>query len=321
MAPFTTFCGLLTVAPKIFIFPEEFYLQVPSQRRLIPRDAQRAARSCSAVSSASLEAPGRRSEAPALCGVLSAFPSPDDIRLTRSEKYALDDIGQAATAVIAALRKAVQEAVTDAFRALLASRRLRLPADITLDAQSLLTRWSAGDTSPDLLRGIPKTTRTKPLPGHAHRTTTSSALAKPYPFRRDPSTWWPLQLCALRDGAHGSTEAGSRHNARRASPRLALDRRRHRPRGITDDTLQALPGNKHRTITSSALDRAWSFCGSPSISSSAPGGHCDRRGRHHHLRRRGGAVEAGYDTVWERVLGRRGLQLMEGRGGAVVGVL
>ncbi|KAI5781557.1 PUA-like domain-containing protein [Geopyxis carbonaria] len=166
--------------------------------------------------------------------------SPEDIRLTRSEKYALDDIGLAATAVlnapsptpalIAALRKAVQEApftkvslstrskVTDPFLALLSSRRLRLPVDITLDALSLITRWSAGDLSPDLLRGITKTTRTKPLPGHAHRTTTSSALAKPYPFRRDPSTpgangltigaWWPLQLCALRDGAHGSTEAG-----------------------------------------------------------------------------------------------------------------
>ena len=88
------------------------------------------------------------------------------------------------------------------------------PHDLRDIATILQRRWWKGDTDPNLMRGINKTT-SKTKDGNIH---TTHALDPKYPFRV-PSNyighgnltigqWWPLQICAVRDGAHGEIEAG-----------------------------------------------------------------------------------------------------------------
>lgn len=96
-----------------------------------------------------------------------------------------------------------------------------LPADIVLDAESILTRWRNEDFDPALLKGIELSQTIKRGAGGGSRNTkrnTHYKLEDNYPFKKNPHVpghngltigdWWPLQICALRDGAHGEMEAG-----------------------------------------------------------------------------------------------------------------
>jgi hypothetical protein len=99
-------------------------------------------------------------------------------------------------------------------------RDANVPDDIIEDARYLILRWGQGDFNVDLIRGIEKTRRKKSGKSgkKTKTTTTSSVLNKEYRFLRDATVpgsnglvmgqWWPLQICALRDGAHGELEAG-----------------------------------------------------------------------------------------------------------------
>jgi len=102
-------------------------------------------------------------------------------------------------------------------------RDANVPADIIEDARYLTLRWGQGDFNTDLIRGIEKTRRIKAgkpaKSGKKTKTmTTSSVVQKGYRFLQDPNIpgdnglvmgqWWPLQICAFRDGAHGELEAG-----------------------------------------------------------------------------------------------------------------
>lgn len=88
------------------------------------------------------------------------------------------------------------------------------PWDIAADAEALYLRWMGGDLDPDLMRGI------KVSKGvlHTGKKRTSYSLKKTNTKKRCSNTigsnnlingqWWPLRICALRDGAHGAQEAG-----------------------------------------------------------------------------------------------------------------
>ena len=87
--------------------------------------------------------------------------------------------------------------------------------DITNIATHLLNRWWAGDTNPNLLRGIH---RQRSKSAKTDRKHISYTLDTSYSFHVSShysgngslhnGQWWPLQICAHRDGAHGEVEAG-----------------------------------------------------------------------------------------------------------------
>jgi hypothetical protein len=89
-----------------------------------------------------------------------------------------------------------------------------VPWDIKLDAEMLYLRWENEDLDPDLLRGIEVRRRTNggKWSGMSRRISTG------YRFRWSSSflgeghlrngQWFPWQLSAVRDGAHGELEAG-----------------------------------------------------------------------------------------------------------------
>ena len=91
---------------------------------------------------------------------------------------------------------------------------VRYPEDIRLDCRALYFRWSNGNYDPHLLRGITSTTSKK----QDDKSTRHHKIDPTYAFKVDCSyfgsgeieigQWWPMQLCAMRDGAHGEMEAG-----------------------------------------------------------------------------------------------------------------
>lgn len=98
---------------------------------------------------------------------------------------------------------------------------LELPIDVILDAESILTKWRNADFDPALLKGIELSQTVKRGAGGGKKNTrrnTHYKLEDGYPFKKNPQVighngliigdWWPLQICALRDGAHGEMEAG-----------------------------------------------------------------------------------------------------------------
>lgn len=98
---------------------------------------------------------------------------------------------------------------------------LELPIDIILDAESILKKWGNADFDPALLKGIELAQTVKRSAGGGKKNTKRSThykLEDGYPFKKNPQVvghngliigdWWPLQICALRDGAHGEMEAG-----------------------------------------------------------------------------------------------------------------
>lgn len=90
----------------------------------------------------------------------------------------------------------------------------KFPWDVRADAKALWLRWVVGEFDGHLLRGIIVTKGV--LSTGAKRT--SRKLDKDYTNRRSPNVvgsndivngeWWPLRICALRDGAHGEVEGG-----------------------------------------------------------------------------------------------------------------
>ena len=88
------------------------------------------------------------------------------------------------------------------------------PFDLVADTKALYNRWSNGDFDAFLLRGIELKSRTQP----DGRRTKSRNLDKNYAYKVSPNfigegplvngQWWPHQICAIRDGAHGAMEAG-----------------------------------------------------------------------------------------------------------------
>lgn len=93
------------------------------------------------------------------------------------------------------------------------SNDVHYPWDIRADAESLYLRWMQGMTDPHLLRGIETARKTT---NGTKRTT--HKLEAGYKDRRScdhvgagdlaNGQWWPLQIAAMRDGAHGEIEAG-----------------------------------------------------------------------------------------------------------------
>lgn len=91
---------------------------------------------------------------------------------------------------------------------------VQYPWDIKDDAQMLYTRWMQGLLDPGLLRGIESVRRQRA----AGRSGVSHKLERDYPHRVSCNVvgdnrlqngqWWPMQICAMRDGAHGEIEAG-----------------------------------------------------------------------------------------------------------------
>ena len=90
------------------------------------------------------------------------------------------------------------------------------PWDIRADAMSLHEKWLHGIIDPHLLRGV-ETKQGKSLALSGKRFT-SHRLHKSYEHKKSCNyfghgnivngQWWPLQICAMRDGAHGEIESG-----------------------------------------------------------------------------------------------------------------
>lgn len=93
------------------------------------------------------------------------------------------------------------------------SKGVPYPADICADAQALYNKWLSGDFDAHLLRGV-KVRQGKNDKGQSFRF---------YSIEKDwkrmscnyygagsltNGQWWPLQICAVRDGAHGEIEGG-----------------------------------------------------------------------------------------------------------------
>lgn len=89
------------------------------------------------------------------------------------------------------------------------------PRDIQADAKALWLRWWVEDVDGSMFRG------TTPMKNTAKETGTSRIshrLEANYPFKKSSNVvgqnglcngqWWPMRICALRDGAHGAQEAG-----------------------------------------------------------------------------------------------------------------
>ncbi|EEH38022.2 hypothetical protein PAAG_00943 [Paracoccidioides lutzii Pb01] len=99
-----------------------------------------------------------------------------------------------------------------------------VPWDIKLDCEAILNRWEHEDFDPDLLRGIiTRQVSGPPASGaqSAGKTTkllTSRSFDKMFKFKKNSlvvgkndlhnGQWFPLQIIAVRDGAHGNMEGG-----------------------------------------------------------------------------------------------------------------
>ena len=87
------------------------------------------------------------------------------------------------------------------------------PWDIRADSQMLYQKWAIGQLDPHLFRGI----EDKKITKSDGKIVKSRRFASGYD-KKSPNyvgegnlvngMWWPLQFCAMRDGAHGETEAG-----------------------------------------------------------------------------------------------------------------
>ena len=88
------------------------------------------------------------------------------------------------------------------------------PSDIRADADILFRKWMSGQIDPHLLRGI----TTKAGTAKGEKVHKSHSMEKDFAGKVSCNyvgagnlvngQWWSLQLCAIRDGAHGEVEAG-----------------------------------------------------------------------------------------------------------------
>lgn len=87
------------------------------------------------------------------------------------------------------------------------------PHDIRADCEMLYNRWIIGDVDPHLLRGLQITKKVKDI-----KSWTTQSFEANYQWRVSCNyvghgnlvngQWWPLQMCAMRDGAHGEIQGG-----------------------------------------------------------------------------------------------------------------
>ncbi|QDS70963.1 hypothetical protein FKW77_007249 [Venturia effusa] len=83
------------------------------------------------------------------------------------------------------------------------------PWYLRADAQELYTKWRARDWDPDMFRGITNMVK-GPMKNKGQAI--DPKFKKDWRFFGEgqfvAGQWWPMQLCAVRDGAHGSAQAG-----------------------------------------------------------------------------------------------------------------
>lgn len=88
------------------------------------------------------------------------------------------------------------------------------PHDIRADADILFRKWMGGQIDPHLFRGIVTKTGTakeeRGFKSHSIDPNFAGKISSNYVGAGNlvNGQWWPLQLCAKRDGAHGEREAG-----------------------------------------------------------------------------------------------------------------
>ncbi|KAL8754271.1 MAG: hypothetical protein Q9184_005161 [Pyrenodesmia sp. 2 TL-2023] len=104
----------------------------------------------------------------------------------------------------------------------------RFPYDLRADALMLFKKWVSRQWDPDLLRGIV----TKKGTNNKDQTFNTKSLDRDYPFKVAANyrgagnlfngQWWPLQICTIRDGAHGMAEGGIYGQAKRGAYSIIL---------------------------------------------------------------------------------------------------
>lgn len=92
------------------------------------------------------------------------------------------------------------------------------PYDIKADAEELYNKWCRGVFETDLLRGIIAGKSSIKIRGEVVKGQSTSLDSRHAKDRIDPhyygnglllnGQWWPMQICLLRDGAHGETQGG-----------------------------------------------------------------------------------------------------------------
>lgn len=102
------------------------------------------------------------------------------------------------------------------------------PWDLRADALMLFKKWCVRQWDPDLLRGIV----TKKGTGSKDRAFSTRSIKKDYPQRISANyvgagdlvngQWWPLQICTIRDGAHGTPEGGIYGQAKKGAYSIIL---------------------------------------------------------------------------------------------------
>lgn len=102
------------------------------------------------------------------------------------------------------------------------------PYDLRADALLLFKKWTTRQWDPDLLRGIV----TKKGTNGKEKTFNTKSLDQSYPLRVSASyhgagdlvngQWWPLQICTIRDGAHGLFEGGIYGQAKHGAYSIVL---------------------------------------------------------------------------------------------------
>ena len=90
------------------------------------------------------------------------------------------------------------------------------PHDLVSDALAQYKKWAAGNYDPDLFRGIVYKDFTPA--GTGAKSNKARSLEEGYAFKISSSyvgaggltngQWWPMQICLVRDGAHGTLEGG-----------------------------------------------------------------------------------------------------------------
>ena len=105
----------------------------------------------------------------------------------------------------------------EGLRPLVSSRDGVFPADIVDDASVILNRWNSGELEGSLIRGVNVLQGKAEIKGKV-RKGVSYTIEDNYAHRIPAGfggsnglvngQWWPLQVCAQRDGAHGERQAG-----------------------------------------------------------------------------------------------------------------
>lgn len=89
-----------------------------------------------------------------------------------------------------------------------------IPHDIRADADTLFRKWIGGQIDPHLYRGIVTKSGTakgeRAFKSHSIQADFAGKISCNYVGAGNlvNGQWWPLQICAKRDGAHGEVEAG-----------------------------------------------------------------------------------------------------------------